>query len=88
MFFIIWGFRVRTKTVSSGTFACPGCNTARAYELKRMKRWFTLYFLPIFPVKALLEYVECGGCHQAWKLSVLDTEPVAAALAPAAAGAA
>jgi len=83
---IIWGWRSRTKTTGRGEFHCPSCRTAQPYEQKRIARYFTLYFVPLFPIKTLLEYVECGACHVTWKPGVLDAprpEPVAARTAAA-----
>ncbi len=71
MFFIIWGSRARTKTIGSGTFPCPRCRATRDYAYKQVKRWFTLYFVPLFPTRTLGEYVECAGCGAAWKPEVL-----------------
>lgn len=71
MFFIIWGTRARTNTIGSGTFHCPRCRANRDYAYKQVKRWFTLYFIPLFPTRTLGEYVECAGCGAAWKPEVL-----------------
>ena len=62
MFILIWGFRHRTTTLGAGEFHCPGCQTVRPYQHKRIARYFTLYYVPIFRVKTLLEYAECGVC--------------------------
>ena len=59
---LIWGSKGRTKTVSSGEFYCPRCGERRAYELKEIGKYFTLYFIPIVKTKDLAEYVECQTC--------------------------
>ncbi len=69
---LIWGFKTRTKPVGSGTFHCPRCRAMRSYEWKRVDRYFTLYFIPVFRTKTLLDYVECGACLQTYKPAVLD----------------
>ena len=72
---IIWGSRGRTSVVEEGQFHCPRCRDRQPYKLKRVQRWFTLYFIPIFPMDALGEYVECIGCLTTWKPSVLQAGP-------------
>ena len=28
--------------------------------------WFTLFWIPVFPISARKEYLECPICHQAY----------------------
>ena len=72
---IIWGSRGRTSVVQEGQFNCPRCRTNQPYRLKRVQRWFTLYFIPLFPMGVLGEYAECGGCLTTWKTEVLQGGP-------------
>lgn len=74
---IIFGTRGVTTTPESGQFHCPGCATSRPYELKRVRRFFTLYFIPVIPMDVLGEYIECIGCRETWKPSVLKHDPSA-----------
>ncbi len=76
MFFIIWGTRARTKVIGRGEFHCPRCNANQSYAYKQVKRWFTLYFIPLFPTRTLGEYVECGSCAATWKPEVLAAPTV------------
>ena len=72
---IIWGSRGRTSVVQEGQFHCPRCRGNQPYQLKRVQRWFTLYFIPIFPMGVLGEYAECGQCQTTWKTEVLTAPP-------------
>ena len=72
---IIWGSRGRKKTVSTGEFYCPSENATRPYAHKRVARYFTLYFIPLFKTKDLGEYVECGSCQGTFKPEVLSYTP-------------
>lgn len=72
---IIWGTRTRKKDVSSGQFYCPRCGTERYYTHKRVVKYFTLFFIPLIPLNTVGEYVECQGCHQAFKPEVRDYAP-------------
>lgn len=72
VFLIIFGTRGVTTTVASGKFFCPGCMAKRSYEHQRVRRFFTLYFIPIIPLDTIGEYVECLHCRDTYKTSVLD----------------
>jgi hypothetical protein len=64
-----------TSTVEHGNFYCPNCQAREDYALKQVRSWFTLYFIPIFPLGGGQRYVECSRCRQAYKESVLEYEP-------------
>lgn len=72
---IVFGTRNRKKSLSMGTFHCPRCNAQRPYERVQYKQWFTLYFIPIFPLREIGEFVECSTCHTAFELAVLNYKP-------------
>ena len=74
---IIFGSKGKESIVGSGTFTCPGCGNGKPYLHKKLQRYFTLYFIPIFPVATLGEHVECGSCHGLWKTEVLTVPPPA-----------
>jgi uncharacterized tellurite resistance protein B-like protein len=68
---IIWGSRARATAVGSGTFHCPGCASTQPYTHQKVRRWFTLYFIPLFPMGDLGEHVDCGRCRKSWRVEVL-----------------
>jgi hypothetical protein len=68
---IIFGTKARQQVVGSGEFYCPKCQAQRRYELKKAKRYFTLYFVPLIPMGDLGEFVECQTCHTAFSPDVL-----------------
>lgn len=76
---LIWGWRTRSKTLAQGEFYCPSCGVDRHYHHKQARRWFTLFFIPLIPLKVLGEYVECQTCQQGYEMSVLGL-PTSAAL--------
>lgn len=53
MFFFILG--IGRKTVdclgSAGTRLCPNCGNRAEWSRLRVRRWVTLFFIPIFPYK-------------------------------------
>jgi uncharacterized tellurite resistance protein B-like protein len=74
---IVWGSRGVTSSVRQGTFHCPQCRSRQPYELKKVQKYFSLYFIPLAPVKDLAEYVECQTCKQTFKTEVLQFDPEA-----------
>jgi len=74
--FIIYGSRALTKKINEGQFYCPNCDDVDIdYEHKTSRQWFTLYWIPIFPVGSAIEFIECCECKQTFQESVLDIEP-------------
>lgn len=74
---LIWGWRARYKTLAEGTFYCPKEGGDRPYRTKEARRWFTLFFIPLIPLKVLGEFVECQSCQTSYDPVVL-TAPTAA----------
>jgi hypothetical protein len=77
---LIFGIRVRFKTIAEGVFHCPKCGVDRTFLRRTARRWFTLFFIPIVPMNVLGEYIECDTCHTRFEPSVLQT-PTSAAIA-------
>ena len=69
--FVLLGARDREVVISSGYFLCPACGQLRLYKHKRLARYFTLYFLPIFPLQTLGEVVECQTCQHTYRFEEL-----------------
>ena len=74
---IIWGSRGVTSTSRSGSFHCPQCNRERTYSHKNVRRFFTLFFIPLIPLDNLGEYIECQTCRSSFKPQVLSFNPKA-----------
>jgi tellurite resistance protein len=71
----LWGSKPRTFTESKGNFYCPECNDYKNYEFKKVKKYFTLFFILQFEISDLGEYVECGGCKCTFKEDALKFDP-------------
>ncbi len=76
---IIFGTRGVTSTKETGPFNCPSCGDQRAYNRKSVRRFFTLYFIPLIPLDQLGEYIECITCKQQYTDEVLAYDPIAQA---------
>ncbi len=69
---IIWGSKGKEKLLSEGLFFCPKCITVRSYKQKRVSKYFTLYFIPLFETKNLGEIVECQICKSGYGPKILE----------------
>ena len=74
---IIFGTRGITYTKDSGGFHCPECGSPESYSHKRVRRFFTLYFIPLIPLDLHGEYIECQRCDNTYKLDILKYYPEA-----------
>ena len=72
IYFIIFGWRAVTYSIGKGRFLCPGCGTEQDYRHRRVRRFFTLYFVPLIPLEKVGEFVECQMCNQKWQPLVLS----------------
>lgn len=71
---IIYGWRIYHTTIDRQSFRCPNCRTQVEGEVKRADRYFTLYFIPLFPIGIPGEFVECTSCGTGYRKEIL-TEP-------------
>jgi uncharacterized tellurite resistance protein B-like protein len=74
---IIFGTRGVTYNAGEGRFHCPQCGK-RTYSQKRVRRFFTLYFIPLIPLDMLGEYIECHACRGTYRTEVLGFDPAVA----------
>ncbi|MEJ7731007.1 MAG: zinc-ribbon domain-containing protein, partial [Polyangiaceae bacterium] len=79
---IIWGTRTREKVFASGEFQCPTCQRQTPYTHKKLRRYFALYFIPIFPVATVSEWIDCAVCSGKFDLTALAAAPQLAAGQP------
>jgi hypothetical protein len=69
---ILWGSTGFTSTAGDGKFLCPQCGNQQRYEHKQITRYFTLYFIPLFPIGGGMEYIECQKCQGTYEMDVLE----------------
>jgi hypothetical protein len=79
---IIWGFRVVYRALTTGIFYCPEEGGDRPYTLKSSQRFFTLFFIPLIPLKQNANVVECQSCMSKFYETVLQ-RPTASLLSNA-----
>ena len=63
--FVIWGSRTKKKVLGTTQerYACANCRNASEYQVIRVMRWFTLFWIPIFPFSTKY-YVMCPVCDR------------------------
>lgn len=74
---IIFGTRGMNSRLESGSFHCPRCGNDKSFELIAVKRWFTLYFIPVIPLGEAGRYVECKSCAGTFDEKVRNYDPEA-----------
>jgi len=72
---IIWGSTGKEKTIGRGDFYCPQCQRMSPFTHRRASRYFTLYFIPLFPMETLGEFVQCEQCGGDFSQDILDLSP-------------
>lgn len=48
---------------------CPRCEQEVDLRAKRYRTWFTLFFIPVFPVSGSTRFLECPNCGAQFDLS-------------------
>jgi|TARA_B110000977_G_C10833263_1_gene398960 uncharacterized tellurite resistance protein B-like protein len=69
---IFFGTRGVTSTVKEGDFHCPQCNNSQKFRHRKVRKFFTLYFIPLIPLESAGEYVECRNCKGTFIPRVLE----------------
>lgn len=76
--FIIIGTMGVPWTVDSGHFHCPSCGEQREYKLRHVRRFLTLYFIPLIPLDLIGRFVKCKVCSSEFEEAILTFDPEAA----------
>ena len=58
---VIFGFRTKVFVLAMMTLLCPRCGNPAAHPLHRSVTKFTLFFVPLFPVKSRYT-TQCTFC--------------------------
>jgi hypothetical protein len=64
-----------TLTKRSGMFVCPVCRKRRPYVLRSVKRFLTVYFVPLIPLDEVSQHVRCQICKEQYPIEVLSGHP-------------
>jgi hypothetical protein len=63
-----------TRTRSTGDFYCPTCGSLREYRLRARRPFLTIYFVPVVPIGAAEEFVQCTTCKTNSPLVALEQD--------------
>lgn len=59
---IIFGTKSIPSVIKTGEFNCPNCQNKRNYTLKRFKKYFHIFFIPLIQTDNLGDGLECSNC--------------------------
>jgi hypothetical protein len=65
---VIFGFQTKTFILTVLTLLCPRCGNPAAHSLHKAVTKFTLFFIPLFPIKTRYS-TQCTFCGFANRLS-------------------
>ena len=66
---IIFGSKTMYKNLGTvGSYYCERCHNTSEWQFMQHRTWFTLFFIPVFPISAKHEYLQCPICSQAYKV--------------------
>lgn len=77
---IIWGLKSRGKALGQFTLPCPNCHRDAVTAVSQSRRWFTLFFVPVFPISAKRSVARCGLCGFQYVLDNARADQLAAAV--------
>ena len=65
--FLIFGLKSRERRLGSPIGVCPVCGNTAAQVTVRRSTWFSLFFIPLFPVKPASQYSTCTYCGNSYR---------------------
>jgi hypothetical protein len=69
---IIWGLRIVYRIIARGEFFCRKCGGDRKYRRRAGRRFVTLFFIPVIPLRRTGEHVQCVTCKTRYVPEVLQ----------------
>jgi tetratricopeptide (TPR) repeat protein len=73
-FILLFGSRniLSNENVSPVQTTCPRCGQPAEIVGRTYRTWFTIFFLPIFPLSGTRRFSECTNCHAQFPVPVED----------------
>ncbi|MEZ4260776.1 MAG: TerB family tellurite resistance protein [Polyangiaceae bacterium] len=75
---IVLGTRGVTYTTGTGELACPTCQAQTTYRARRVRRFLSLYFVPLVPLGVMGDYLECTTCLDTFDVDAAEGGEAAA----------
>jgi hypothetical protein len=63
--FLLVGIRTKQRLLSTVTLVCEICGVTAPQAVVRTSTKFTVFFIPLFPVRSSRYHLECGNCGAA-----------------------
>jgi hypothetical protein len=60
--FLLFGFRTRDNVVARRWLVCEICAVNAGQTVIKRSTKFTLFFIPLFPIKPSTYYLQCDNC--------------------------
>jgi uncharacterized Zn finger protein len=60
--FLIFGLKTAERRIGSQIMTCEVCGVTAAQVLIRRTTRFSLFFIPLLPVKPASHYLQCTNC--------------------------
>jgi hypothetical protein len=73
---ILFGVRSRRNRLGTVFTECPQCHQTCSQSIARVRRWFTLFFIPIFPFSTK-HFTVCSMCSGAARVDRAHAEHLA-----------
>jgi hypothetical protein len=71
MIVVFCGSAERDRLVRSGSFLCPNCRRDRFCTYRSIESRFHLFFVPLFRLDEVTEYVKCRDCRHCFTLPLM-----------------
>ncbi len=68
---IIWGSRALKRREGTLRYNCMICPSS-SLTVHSYRKWFTLFFIPIFPIGSREYYVKCRECRNSYKMPYIE----------------
>lgn len=66
-----------TTKRDKGKFFCPSCINESSYQRKLVRRFLTVFFIPLIPLDVESDTLKCDVCGTQWLPDVLEFDPQA-----------
>lgn len=75
-FIILFGTRSMIGNDSAPPIqaSCPSCGRAAQLQGKTHRTWFTLFFIPVFPVSGAQRFTQCSACGAQFRMPVDEVQ--------------
>ena len=66
---IVYGTKNKIKNLGIvGKYECSRCNNISDLQFMSSQQWFTLFWIPIFPISKKQKFMQCPICHQNYQV--------------------